>query len=56
MDDADLTHLEAHQPTVTLLTGNELLGLFFKHFLGEQAQLDVSLTRLEEASRGASDL
>ena len=34
--DADLTR--GTSPTVTLLTGNELLGLFFRHFLGEQAR------------------
>ena len=39
--DADLTRGNT-SPTVTLLTGNELLGLFFRHFLGEQAQVEVS--------------
>ena len=56
MDEADFTHQERTRPTVTLLTGNELLGLFFRHFLGEQAQLDVALARIEENVRETSDL
>ncbi|BAP81609.1 DNA-binding response regulator CorR [Pseudomonas sp. MT-1] len=56
MDEADFTHLERNRPTVTLLTGNELLGLFFKHFLGEQAQLEVALARLEKIVPGSTDL
>src|SRR5690606_33372447 len=32
MDATDLTDQERTPPCVTLLTGNELLGLFFKHF------------------------
>lgn len=56
MDDADLTHRERNHSTVTLLTGNELLGLFFKHFLGEQAQLDVTLARFEGACTEGADL
>ncbi|GAB6390216.1 LuxR C-terminal-related transcriptional regulator [Stutzerimonas marianensis] len=56
MDDADLKLREQHQPSVTLLTGNELLGLFFRHFLGEQAQLHVSLARLDEAAQASADL
>ncbi len=53
MDEADFSHLERNRPTVTLLTSNELLGLFFKHFLGEQAQLEVALARLEKIVPGA---
>lgn len=56
MDDADLNLRDPSQPSVTLLTGNELLGLFFRHFLGEQAHLDVSLARLDEAGRTTADL
>lgn len=56
MDEADLTHRERNQPSVTLLTANELLGLFFKHFLGEEARADVSLARLEEVPSDAADL
>ena len=56
MDEADFTHRERNRPTVTLLTGNELLGLFFKHFLGEQAQLEVALARLEKIVPGSTDL
>ena len=44
MDDADLTHQERNLSCVSLLTSNELLGLFFKHFLGEQIRLEVALT------------
>lgn len=56
MDDADLNLRDPSQPSVTLLTGNELLGLFFRHFLGEQAHLDVSLARLDEAGQTTADL
>ena len=45
MDDADLTYQERNLSCVSLLTSNELLGLFFKHFLGEQIRLQVSLAR-----------
>jgi DNA-binding NarL/FixJ family response regulator len=51
--DADLTHRDCSPPTVTLLTSNELLGLFFSHFLGEHAQLQVSLGTLEGATKTA---
>lgn len=53
--DADLTR-DAPSPTVTLLTGNELLGLFFRHFLGEQANLDVSLAEFGSAQEPHADL
>lgn len=56
MDDAELTHRERNRPTVTLLTGNELLGLFFKHFLGEQTQLEVALARPEKDLPETTDL
>lgn len=45
MDDADLTHQERNLSCVSLLTSNELLGLFFKHFISEQIRLEVSLSR-----------
>jgi len=51
--DADLTHRDCSPPTVTLLTSNELLGLFFSHFLGEHAKLQVSLGKLEGATKAA---
>jgi len=54
--DADLRHQERIPLTVTLLTGNELLGTFFSHFLGEQAQLEVSLARLESGAQKPADL
>jgi len=53
--DADLTRGNT-SPTVTLLTGNELLGLFFRHFLGEQAQVEVSLAGLEPPEQHDADL
>jgi len=53
--DAELTR-DTSSPTVTLLTGNELLGLFFRHFLGEQAQVEVSLAGLESAEHSGADL
>jgi len=56
MDEADLNDQERNISCVTLLTGNELLGLFFKHFLGEQTRLDVTLTRLEDGSAQTPDL
>ena len=54
--DADLTRRERIPTTVTLLTGNELLGTFFSHFLGEHAQVKVSLARLEDKAQGPADL
>lgn len=54
--DADLHHQERIPSTVTLLTGNELLGTFFSHFLGEHAHLEVSLERLESKTREPADL
>ncbi|WP_256670939.1 response regulator transcription factor [Stutzerimonas nitrititolerans] len=54
--DADLPHQERIPTTVTLLTGNELLGTFFSHFLGEHAQLEVSLARLESSTQEPADL
>ena len=53
--DEDRTQ-DAHAPTVTLLTGNELLGLFFRHFLGEQAQLNVRLADFRQAPEARADL
>lgn len=53
--DADLTR-DAPSPTVTLLTGNELLGLFFRHFLGEQAHLEVALANFHQRGISHSDL
>lgn len=47
--DADLTRGETSAGgRVTLLTHNELLGLFFRRFLDEQAQLKVALASLAE--------
>ena len=43
MDDADLADQERKLSCVSLLTSNELLGLFFKHFLGERVRLQVRL-------------
>lgn len=54
--DADLTHRDCPSQNVTLMTGNELLGLFFRHFLGEQAQLEVSLAALDSPIPKAVDL
>lgn len=54
--DTDLPHQERIPSTVTLLTGNELLGTFFSHFLGEHAQLEVSLARLESSTQKPADL
>lgn len=54
--DADLPNQERIPSTVTLLTGNELLGTFFSHFLGEHAQLEVSLARIESSTRESADL
>lgn len=56
MDATDLTDQERTPPCVTLLTGNELLGLFFKHFLGEQTRLDVTLTRLADDTTQTPEL
>ncbi|CAM5229169.1 DNA-binding response regulator OS=Stutzerimonas stutzeri OX=316 GN=CXK95_06100 PE=4 SV=1 [Stutzerimonas stutzeri] len=52
--DEDRTQ-DAHAPTVTLLTGNELLGRF-RHFLGEQAQLNVRLADFRQAPEARADL
>lgn len=41
--DAELTPRDSTASIITLLTNNELLGLFFRHFLGERAQLNVVL-------------
>ncbi|MBA1264082.1 helix-turn-helix transcriptional regulator [Stutzerimonas stutzeri] len=56
MDEADLTDQERNLSCVSLLTGNELLGLFFKHFLGEQTWLDVTLTRPGDDTAQTPDL
>ena len=56
MDDADLTHQERNLPCVSLLTSNELLGLFFKRFIGEQIRLEVRLTRPDTGAAPAPDL
>lgn len=56
MDDRDLTDQACSLPCITLLTSNELLGLFFKHFLGEQIRLEVELIHREDAAAPAPDL
>jgi len=53
--DAELTR-DTSSPTVTLLTGNELLGSFFRHSLGEQAQVEVALTGLQSPDNRGADL
>jgi len=51
--DADLTRGETSASgRVTLLTHNELLGRFFRHFLDEQAHLKVALASLSPQENG----
>lgn len=47
--DVELTPRDSIQTTVTLLTSNELLGLFFRHFLGDHARLNVALGEPKKA-------
>lgn len=56
MDGTDLSQGENRLPTITLLTGNELLGLFFRHFFGEHAKLDLSVLPPESCSEADADL
>ena len=56
MDDADLALQERNLSCACLLTSNELLGLFFKHFINEQIRLEVSLERSVQSRAPAPDL
>lgn len=45
--DANAKLPETSPSHITLLTGNDLLGLFFKHFLGEHGPHQLSIARLD---------
>jgi len=56
MDETDLSQGENRLPAIALLTGNELLGLFFRHFLGEHARLNLSVRPPESCCDTDADL